>query len=214
MSTAPAYIAAPASGSGPCVLVLHSWWGLNEHVRHTCDELAERGYLAVAPDLFAGRTAATAAEARNLRAQASARRRVPAYRLLIGALEDALASGQAKGTAAAVIGYSMGGHWALWLAQRPELPIERTVVHYAVRNGDYTRSRSEFLFHLAEHDKWVSPAATQRLQRSLADAHRTASFYVYPGTRHWFVERGPGRAFHPAAARLAWKRTLAFLAAK
>lgn len=214
MSTVPAYIAVPASGGGRRVLVLHSWWGLNKHFRALCDGLAKAGYLAVAPDLFDGRTATTVAEARNLRAQATARRREPAYRLLMRALEEALASGQAQGSSASIIGFSMGGHWALWLAQRPELPIERTVVYYAVRGGDYTRSRSDFMFHLAEQDEWVSRAGTRKLERSLEAAQRTAVFYTYPGTRHWFAERGPERSYHPAAAKLSWMRTLAFLGGK
>jgi dienelactone hydrolase len=47
-----------------------------------------------------------------------------------------------------VIGFSMGGHWAPWLAQRPELPMAATVTLYAARNGDYESSASAFLAQL------------------------------------------------------------------
>ena len=208
------YIAVPKSAHGPCVMVLHSWWGLNEHFRRTCDELAQAGYLAVAPDLFNGETATTVAEAQKLRKAVTARRREPAYKLLIRALEETLASDHASSSAASVIGFSMGGHWALWLAQRTELPIEKTVVYYAVRNGNYTASHSQFLFHLAEHDKWVSLAGTKKLSRALQDAKRPAAFHTYTGTQHWFFERGPEKTFDPAAAQLSWTRTLAFLGEK
>ncbi|MCL4182380.1 MAG: dienelactone hydrolase family protein [Burkholderiaceae bacterium] len=213
MSKISAHFVAPSSGRGPCVLVLHSWWGLNEHFRRLCSDLAKAGYLAVAPDLFGGRTARTVAEARRLRAEATAQRREPAYKLQIRVLEEALASGRALGSTASVIGFSMGGHWALWLAQRQDLPLERTVVYYAVRNGNYTHSRSSFMFHLAEHDEWVSSAGTKKLQRSLEEAQRPAVFYNYAGTEHWFFERGPEKTYNAAAAQLSWARTLAFLRA-
>lgn len=193
-------------------MVLHSWWGLNEHFCRACDELAKEGYLAVAPDLLDGQTATTVAEAQKLRKAVTARRREPAYKILIRALEKTLASEHASGSAASIIGFSMGGHWALWLAQRPELPIERTVVYYAVRNGDFCASGSRFMFHLAEQDEWVSSAGTKKLERTLRDAKRPAVFHTYAGTRHWFFERGPEKTFHAAAARLSWTRTLAFLA--
>jgi carboxymethylenebutenolidase len=210
MLTTPMHIAVPKSGRGPCVMVLHSWWGLNEHFRRTCDDLAKAGYLAVAPDLFDGQTATTVAEAQKLRKAITARRREPAYKLLIRALEKTLASDHASSAAASIIGFSMGGHWALWLAQRPELPIEKTVIYYAVRNGDYTASGSRFVFHLAEQDEWVSSAGTKKLRQALHDAKRPAVFHTYAGAHHWFFERGPEKTFHPAAARLSWTRTLAF----
>jgi carboxymethylenebutenolidase len=105
----------------------------------------------------------------------------------------------------------MGGHWALWLAQRPELPIAATVVFYAVRNGNFSHSHSRFLFHFAENDDWVSAANVKKLKRSLEIAGKNASYYEYPGTTHWFFESDRPEAYHPEAAALSWKRTLAFL---
>jgi len=61
----PAYIAGPAGG-GPGVLVLHAWWGLSDGIRRHCDRLAEAGFVALAPDLYDGRTAATVPEAKAL----------------------------------------------------------------------------------------------------------------------------------------------------
>ncbi len=49
-----AYLARPAGGAGPGVLVLHAWWGLTPVFTHVCDDLATRGYVALAPSLFAG----------------------------------------------------------------------------------------------------------------------------------------------------------------
>jgi carboxymethylenebutenolidase len=131
------YLARPDGASTGGILVLHSWWGLNEFFRGLCDRFADQGFTTLAPDLYGGRIAGTAAEAKALRAKVSASRKEPAYKYLvrmIGELERA-ATGDI-----AVVGFSMGGHWACWLAQRPELPIAATVTFYAARSGDYSAS--------------------------------------------------------------------------
>src|SRR5947209_5931554 len=64
--TISGYLAVPEHGSGPGVLVLHAWWGLTEAFRHVCDQLAEAGFVAFAPDLYQGKMAATVEEAQVL----------------------------------------------------------------------------------------------------------------------------------------------------
>jgi carboxymethylenebutenolidase len=105
----------------------------------------------------------------------------------------------------------MGGHWALWLSQRPGLPIGATVTFYGARAGDYSASRSAFQGHFADQDEWVSEAGLKKLRQSLEAAGRPAEFHTYPGTRHWFFESDRKDAFDPNAAELAWERTIRFL---
>ncbi len=57
------YLALPKAATGPGILVLHAWWGLTDHIRGVCDQRAEAGYVALAPDLFAGRLAPEIADA-------------------------------------------------------------------------------------------------------------------------------------------------------
>jgi carboxymethylenebutenolidase len=211
MTIPPHYIAIPKSGSGLGVLVLHSWWGLNPFFKDLCERFADNGFVALAPDLYGGKVASTVEAARTLRAQETASRREPAYKMLTAAINYLSSHDAVTARHIAVVGFSMGGHWALWLAQRPELPIAATVAFYAARNGDYTQSNSRFLFHFAENDEWVSAASVKKLKRSLETAGKDVSYFSYPGTSHWFFESDRPEAFHRAAAALAWKRTLAFL---
>lgn len=204
------YIAIPKAGSGPGVLVLHSWWGFNAFFKDLCDRFAEAGFVALAPDLYAGKVASTVAAAKRLRAEATASRRQPAYKMLMAAIDQLSNHEAVTSPRVALAGFSMGGHWALWLAQRPELPIAATAVFYAARNGDFTQSRSRFLLHFAENDDWVSALSVKKLKKSLEVAGRDASYYEYPGTGHWFFESDRVDAFHRESAALAWKRTLAF----
>src|SRR5687768_4726923 len=60
------YLAAPRSGKGSGVLVLHAWWGLNKTIRDVCDRLAVLGFVAYAPDLYHGQLATTIEEAERL----------------------------------------------------------------------------------------------------------------------------------------------------
>lgn len=211
MSKPPYYVAVPKSGSGPGVLVLHSWWGLNPFFKELCDRFAQAGFVALAPDLYAGRVATTPQEAKALRSESTAKRKTPAYKLLTAAIEQLRTHEAVEGSGVALVGFSMGGHWALWLAQRPDLPIAHTVVFYAARDGNYTESKSRFLVHFAESDNWVSTASAKKLKASLAAAKADATFYTYPNTTHWFFESDRKDAYKKTAAASAWKRTIAFL---
>lgn len=61
-----AYLALPASGTGPGILVLHAWWGLKPFFKELCDSLAQQGFIAFAPDLNRGEIAKTVDEAKEL----------------------------------------------------------------------------------------------------------------------------------------------------
>ncbi len=50
----------------PIIIIVHEWWGLNEHVRSIADRYANLGYVAAAPDLYAGVVAKDPAEAAKL----------------------------------------------------------------------------------------------------------------------------------------------------
>src|SRR5436309_4557070 len=64
--TISAYLAVPEHGSGAGVVVLHAWWGLTEPFRQVCGRLAQAGFIALAPDLYRGKTTATVEEAQAL----------------------------------------------------------------------------------------------------------------------------------------------------
>ena len=60
------FLAVPPTGSGPGVLVLHAWWGLNETIKAFCTRLAAAGFVALAPDLYHGKIADTISDAEAL----------------------------------------------------------------------------------------------------------------------------------------------------
>ncbi len=57
-NTASGYLVTPASGSGPGVLVIQEWWGLDSGIKEMTDRLGAAGFVALAPDLYHGELAA------------------------------------------------------------------------------------------------------------------------------------------------------------
>jgi carboxymethylenebutenolidase len=202
------YLAKPKAGKGPGVLVLPAWWGLTSFFRELCDRLAAAGFVALAPDLYHGQTAATIKEAEKLRGKL--KRDIVAQEIA-GAAEQLRAASGAKKRGLGVVGFSLGGYWSLWLAEQASIPVAATVAFYGTRTGSYTKSQSAFQFHFAETDNYVSASGIKNLQKSLKAAGREAEFYTYPGTTHWFFENNQPAAYNAPAAQAAWTRTIEFL---
>jgi carboxymethylenebutenolidase len=87
------------------------------------------------------------------------------------------------------------------------------VTFYGTAPADYAQSRACYLGHFAAADPFAPEESVAGLERALREAGRPASFYRYPDTGHWFFEADRIDAYAPAAAALAWERTLAFLRA-
>lgn len=217
-SQAPGYLATPDSGTGPGVLVLHAWWGLTEPFRQTCDRLAEAGFVALAPDLYRGKTTASVEEAEAL-AGALNQEEERVQGDLRGAVEF-LRHNSAPNPADehgkfGVIGFSLGGAYALDMSVSMADEIAAVVIFYATYTGlDYRRAQAAYLYHFAENDPFEPAESVAEMEKDLKEAGKQATFYTYPGTTHWFFEANRPDAYDPAAAAQAWQRTIDFLNAK
>jgi len=200
-------VSAPPDEVGTPVLVIHSWWGLTRSFTRIADQLAAAGFVAGCVDLYEGRVATTELEARALR---RAKRSEPMYRTMQRALDELRVHPQASGSDPAVIGYSMGGHWAMWLAQHPPPAVSAVVLYYAARSGDCTNMTAPVLAHFAETDEFVSPAARRTMERAITRRGLPCTTYDYRGTGHWFAEADQP-AFDASAAACAFARTVDFL---
>jgi carboxymethylenebutenolidase len=202
-----AYLAEPSSGSGPAVLVLHAWWGLNATFQGFCDRLASDGFVALAPDLYgAGQLADTIAGAEALVKTFD-------FEAAVTRADAAIAQLRARAGAerVGVIGASLGGALALELsAERPD-SVAAAVIYYDAYPRDYSASTAAYLVHLAETDDYTPADAIAPMQTAFEQAGREATVHVYPGTGHWFAEPERADAYDAQAAELAWQRTVTFL---
>ncbi len=201
------YLALPAGDTGPGVLVLHAWWGLTDHVRGVCDQLATDGFTALAPDLFDGRAATAVDEAEQGLAGEDPD---TLAHLTRSSLHTLRSLSHTPDGPVGVVGFSMGASMALWLAARVPASVAATTVYYGDQEIDMAEAQSAFLGHFAEDDPYVDDDTLALLEAELHLDELEVEFHRYPGTRHWFAE--DDRPEHdPQAAALAWERTLAFL---
>ena len=201
------YLALPASGAGPGMLVLHAWWGLNATFRHFCDRLAGEGWVALAPDLYNGQVATTRESAMQLMRQMD---KGAARKALNTAVKDLAAHPAVNRRTIGVVGFSMGAYYALGLACQKPRSISAVVNFYGTGRGKFAEAQAAFLGHFAEQDEFEPLADVRQLEETIRQAGKTVAFHIYPHTRHWFFE--PDRPeYDPAAAQLAWERTAAFL---
>lgn len=205
------FLATPAAGSGPGVLVLHAWWGLNDAIRQVCRRLADEGYAAFAPDLYHGQTADAIPGAEALSSTLDANYEQAAQEVAAAARFLAEQAGQKHG-GLAVIGFSLGAFYALDLSNAEPALIRSVVIFYGSGPDDFSDSQAAYLGHFAENDPYEPPASVDYLEDALRRAGRPATIHRYPGVGHWFCEPDRTDAYDEAAATLAWARTLAFLA--
>jgi carboxymethylenebutenolidase len=101
---------------------------------------------------------------------------------------------------------------ALLSIWRPE-QIAAVVAFYGTLGSatvDFAPGDAPVQGHFAAGDEWEPENDVRAFETSLRDAGRTVEFHHYDGPGHWFIESNQP-AYDPAAARLAWDRTLAFL---
>ncbi|HEX8033172.1 MAG TPA: dienelactone hydrolase family protein [Ktedonobacterales bacterium] len=218
---APGYLATPDAAmapGAPGVVVLHAWWGLTEPFQQVCDRLAEAGFMALAPDLYRGKTATTVEEAQAL-ASALDGESERVRDDIRGAVQFLRQHGQHAATSPAdgrgkfaLVGFSLGGAYALDMSVTLAEEIAAAVIFYTTYTGlDYRRAKAAYLFHFAEDDPFEPAESVAQMQQELQAAGRQATIYTYPDTKHWFFEANRPDAYDAAAAALAWERTLAFL---
>lgn len=189
------------------MLVLHAWWGLTPFFKQVCDRLADEGFVALAPDLYEGRTADDPGEAKALLAETDMDAALRLVKSSLFTLRSLPATPEAP---VGVLGFSMGASWALYLASRVPNLVGATVVFYGSQNIDMAPATSPFLGHFAETDELVDAEELTLLEAELRLLDKDVTFHQYPDTRHWFFE-SDRPAYDETAATLAWDRTVAFL---
>jgi carboxymethylenebutenolidase len=204
---AEGYLARPPSGRGPAVIVIQEWWGLVPHIRDVADRLAGEGYLALAPDLYHGKTTTEPDEAGKLM---MAMKMDQAARDMSGAVDYLKSHPDGTGRIGSV-GFCMGGGLSLYLATLK--PVDACVIYYGVLMGvqpDLSSIQGAVLGHYAENDGWASPEVARKLERDIRDAGKDIELHIYPGTDHAFFNDTRPEAYVADAAKQSWERTLAF----
>ncbi len=202
-----AYADVPRSGSGPGVLVMHSWWGLTDGVRDRVNQLADEGFTALAPDLFDGQVASDDDDGRRLLLEADPNRLALGTQSCLDALRRMPATDDGP---AMIVGFSMGASLGLWISERQPEDVSAVVAFYGTQGIDFQHTQADYQLHLAAGDPMLDVDEVALMEASFGLAGRPVELHEYEGVAHNFAEPGT-TGFDPAASDLAWERTLEFL---
>lgn len=209
------YLAKPASGSGPGIVVIQEIFGVNQVMRGIADALAKQGYMALCPDLFwrqepgiqiTDKTEAEWQRAFQLFNGFDVDKGVEDLKATLDALRKTTGCSGKVGT----VGYCLGGKLAFLMATRSS--ADCNVSYYGVGLdgilGEASKISKPTMLHIAENDKFVPPEAQKKVKDGLAgNAHVT--IHSYPGMDHAFAREG-GQHWNAQAAGLANQRSSEF----
>ncbi|VVN78233.1 hypothetical protein PS712_00882 [Pseudomonas fluorescens] len=215
-ATFSGYLALPASGKGPGVVIGQEIFGINANMRAVADFYAEEGYVALVPDLFwrlqpgidLGYTEADFARAIDLFQRLDVDKAVTDIDASFKALR---ALPEVEGAGLGYVGFCMGGKLAWLTATRTDVAC---AVGYYGMGIEHLLHESENLkgrlvLHFAENDGYCDASARAQISQHLA-ANDKAEIYVYPGVDHAFARAGSSHYDKPASL-MAHERSIAAL---
>jgi carboxymethylenebutenolidase len=206
-----AYLSLPESSSPPlpAVVVIHEWWGLNDHIRHWTDRLAADGYAALAVDLYGGKVATTPEQAMEMMKAVDEAK----VRKLLGAAHRFLAEDpRVKAPKRGVIGWCFGGGWSLQQAiMQPDL--DAAVIYYGRLDTDPTvlaKIAAPVMGVFGNQDKGIPPEAVDEFAKAMKQAGESLELHRYDAP-HGFANPS-GAHYDAKAAEDAWGNVRAFFA--
>jgi carboxymethylenebutenolidase len=202
-----AYLSKPKGKAKGGMLVIHEWWGLTDWVKHMADQLADQGYVALAVDLYKGKTTSNPDEARQL---------MQAKDEAWGdAAEEAgleWLKGNSDGAKVGTIGWCMGGGESLKSSLNDPKDVSVTVIFYGRPVTDVEKLKTlkgPVLGIWGKEDKGIPPEAVAEFDKALGAAGVKHEFHSYDAG-HGFANPSSG-AYKTDAAKDAWEKTKAFL---
>jgi carboxymethylenebutenolidase len=212
-----AYIARPKNSPAPAIVVLQELFGVNADIRKHCDELAEQGFIAVAPDPFWRQEPGVDLNVTSKADWEHGLRLYGAYDRDSGAKDvkdtvNAVRNLQECNGKVALLGYCLGALMVFLTAVRYQ-GVDGAVAYHGGDTDKYLGEvgglNAPLLMHLAEEDDFISKTAQAEIKTALSKKPN-ATVYSYPGQSHAF-SRHNGTHYNANAAALANGRTSEFL---
>lgn len=209
------YLATPAAGSGPGVVLVQEWWGLDDHMVDIADRLAGAGFVVLAPDLYGGRVVHDADDAGKMLSELPVEESV---HKLSGAVDYLLAQDSVTSRTVGAVGFCMGGGFVLRLAAVCGTTVSAVVPFYGVGPAvpdSYTTLTAAVQGHYGEQDQmYPADQAREQEQQIRRESGADVTFYYYPAGHAFNNDEDRMGTYDPESAALAWSRTVDFLHAK
>jgi carboxymethylenebutenolidase len=209
------YLALPEAGSGPGVIVIQEWWGLTDHIAEVADRLAAEGFVALAPDLYGGRTTHDADEAGELMTSLPVDQ---AARDLGGAVDFLLGSEAVTSSTVGTVGFCMGGGFVLLLAAQQGERVSAAVPYYGVGPAvpsAYSGLTAAVQGHYGRKDDFYPAQDARRQEAQIREeSGAEVEFHFYDAAHAFHNDTNMLGTYSKDDAALAWSRTVDFLRAK
>jgi carboxymethylenebutenolidase len=208
--TTSGYLALPASGRGPGLLVIQEWWGLVDHIKSVADRFAAEGFTALAPDFYHGATTKSPDEAGKLLMALNIDR---AGADLRGSADYLLSRSETSSKRVGTIGFCMGGQLALYAGMAYPDRVGAVVDFYGIHPKvaiDPAKVKVPVQGHFAERDNSVPVDKAKALAAAVNAAGGRFELHAYSADHAFFNDTRP-TVFDAACATLAWDRSVQFL---
>jgi carboxymethylenebutenolidase len=202
---ASAYVGMPDGESGKAVILIHEWWGLNDHIKDIAHRYVKEGFVAIAPDLYRGKIATDTSQASEMM-----------HRL---AIEDGLDTIKNCMDAASlsfdishfgISGYCMGGTFALRAACELDGLSAAAPFYGDIPDDDVLQKlRVPTIFISGTRDGWITPEKVAALEDAAERFELPVHSVKYEADHAFFNDTRP-EVYNDTAARDAWSLVVGF----
>jgi len=201
------YYAIPSAGeNAPGVVIIQEWWGLNDQIKGVANRLAEIQYRALVPDLYKGTVTLDVAEAEHLMGN------LDFGDAATQEIQGAVQYLKENSPKVAVLGFCMGGALSILTAVHVK-EANAVVCWYGIppeEAADPSTIKIPLQGHFAQEDEFFPPIQVDALEARLKKGNVTYEIYRYQAKHAFGNETGDNH--DPEATKLAWQRTVDFLA--
>jgi len=192
-----------AKGKRPGILVIHEWWGHNQHARNQATRLAEAGYVAFALDLFGkGKVTTHPKEAQAFAAEAAKDPKTVDARFK-AALDILKQNPHVDVSRMGAVGYCFGGGVLLNEVRHGADLQAVAIFHGALKTAEPAKPGSikpRILVLTGEADPMVPPEQVEAFRKEMTEAGAKFEIVSYPGAKHAFTNPDAGKAGMDALA--------------
>lgn len=196
-------------GTKACIVMVHEYWGLNDHIKETAEKLHdETGYGVLAIDMYKGKIAATGQEAGALMRGVD-----EAYgKSVVAGAVKALKDGSVyKASSIGTVGYCFGGGWSHRTAIAGGADVDACVIFYGApetSQSELKKLNAPVLMMWPTRDNWINKELVDGFKTAMKTAGKSLQVEAYDAD-HAFAN--PSNARHdPEATKDAWAKMLAF----
>lgn len=203
-----AYVVLPAeetTADTKAVVIVHEWWGLNDHIKDIARRYAKEGFVAIAPDLYRGEVATSPEEASNMM-------NALAIEDGLDTVKNAIAAAVEKYEISrfGITGFCMGGTYALEAACKLE-GINAAAPFYGDVPDEFTLKglKCPVMFVSGTKDQWINPEKVAELERIAKTGMLPVESVKYEADHAFFNDTRP-EVYDSEAAKDAWSKVIAF----